>query len=635
MRKNVLFLLVFLGAIFSLPNLSEAAADSVVLFEDKTLEKSVRETLSLTDDEPLTEQKIQALVTLDAEGLEIHSLKGLEKAINLEELNVSDNNIESIEPILNLTKLQAAEISYNPIEDLGYLMRMTSLQEFDISGTNITDIFRLTTLPNLAYVSVMDLDIDWYYDRSAWQTLDMLIDAGVEVDCPPYGPVEFIESVTSESAMRVEWEYHGDWAENTSYKIFLNDGEFGKSVEKTFTIKGLKANTDYSVTIAVLKDGVETGEEQTLEFTTEPLPSGKIISMEDKVLEGIVKEELLVFNRSLQVSDLESLTEISVEKDLGVRSLKGLEYAVNLAVLEVPSNLVSDLSPLSQLKQLQYLDVNMNKIANFKPLSLLPSLEYLDVSYNPATDLAPLKSIPNLKELHIDDLYNITWKKGSPADKIVTELINRGVYVNVFEYTGNRYTNNTWELAWYFNGVEPVSFELYMDDELLAEMDGNTHYYKWEGLKPYAGYHTFDLIAAGEEDTYEADTFNLYTQSWNITGWSQFDYNWNYFDPKTFKKRTGWLLDGGKWYFLDANGIMKTGWVAVSGKWYYFNGSGSMKTGWLLDGGKWYYLNTSGAMAKGWLLINKKWYYFYPSGEMAKNTVIGGYKLGADGAWIK
>jgi lactocepin len=39
-------------------------------------------------------------------------------------------------------------------------------------------------------------------------------------------------------------------------------------------------------------------------------------------------------------------------------------------------------------------------------------------------------------------------------------------------------------------------------------------------------------------------------------------------------------------------------------------------------------------MLKSWQLINKKWYYFYGSGEMAKSTVIGGYRLGADGAMI-
>ena len=44
--------------------------------------------------------------------------------------------------------------------------------------------------------------------------------------------------------------------------------------------------------------------------------------------------------------------------------------------------------------------------------------------------------------------------------------------------------------------------------------------------------------------------------------------------------------------------------------WYYLNGNGEMQTGWLQDGGKWYYLETSGAMkASQWFTVGGKWYY--------------------------
>ena len=40
-----------------------------------------------------------------------------------------------------------------------------------------------------------------------------------------------------------------------------------------------------------------------------------------------------------------------------------------------------------------------------------------------------------------------------------------------------------------------------------------------------------------------------------------------------------------------------------------------MATGWINDGGTWYYLNAAGAMLS--------------------NTTVNGYKLGPTGAWIK
>ena len=32
--------------------------------------------------------------------------------------------------------------------------------------------------------------------------------------------------------------------------------------------------------------------------------------------------------------------------------------------------------------------------------------------------------------------------------------------------------------------------------------------------------------------------------------------------------KTGWLKQGGSWYYLDGSGAMKTGWFQVDGKWY-------------------------------------------------------------------
>lgn len=77
-----------------------------------------------------------------------------------------------------------------------------------------------------------------------------------------------------------------------------------------------------------------------------------------------------------------------------------------------------------------------------------------------------------------------------------------------------------------------------------------------------------------------------------------------------------------------------TGWSKADGLWRYFNTDGTMKTGWLNDSGAWYYLNSDGAMKTGWLNDNGTWYYLNDSGAMASDTVIDGYTIGSNGAWI-
>lgn len=99
----------------------------------------------------------------------------------------------------------------------------------------------------------------------------------------------------------------------------------------------------------------------------------------------------------------------------------------------------------------------------------------------------------------------------------------------------------------------------------------------------------------------------------------------------------GWLLQGGKWYYLlPGNGAMATGWAMVSGKWYYLNANGAMATDWIQVSDKWYHLNADGAMETGWILVSGKWYYLGSDGAMfADTTTPDGYRVGSDGAWIQ
>ncbi|MGG3561495.1 hypothetical protein ABES03_07795 [Neobacillus rhizosphaerae] len=121
-----------------------------------------------------------------------------------------------------------------------------------------------------------------------------------------------------------------------------------------------------------------------------------------------------------------------------------------------------------------------------------------------------------------------------------------------------------------------------------------------------------------------------------VTGntWVKDGNNWYYLTNSSAK--LGWVKSGKNWYYLyPTTGKMVTGWTKVNGVWYFMSANGDMLTGWVKVDGKWYYLKASGAMATGWVKVSNKWYYLYSNGVMAADTVINGYKLGKDGAWIK
>ena len=90
---------------------------------------------------------------------------------------------------------------------------------------------------------------------------------------------------------------------------------------------------------------------------------------------------------------------------------------------------------------------------------------------------------------------------------------------------------------------------------------------------------------------------------------------------------------------VNVNGVPTN--VTVEAK-YYFDPNGNMYTGWLTtaDGSKMFFNNEQGAdigkMSTGWKQISGNYYYFGQDGKMLSNTTTpDGYKIGADGTWVK
>ena len=112
--------------------------------------------------------------------------------------------------------------------------------------------------------------------------------------------------------------------------------------------------------------------------------------------------------------------------------------------------------------------------------------------------------------------------------------------------------------------------------------------------------------------------------TWRLNGW------WFCYDDGTFPHS--------EWVYLTWNG---------HSDWYYFDVDGWMEDGWLRWNNNWYYLhtqydNTRGHMYTGWHEIDGKWYYFNTASDkgtlgamLANTTTPDGYKVDANGAWIR
>ena len=105
------------------------------------------------------------------------------------------------------------------------------------------------------------------------------------------------------------------------------------------------------------------------------------------------------------------------------------------------------------------------------------------------------------------------------------------------------------------------------------------------------------------------------------------------------RTRAGWLSVGGKWYFVNEGGSVRRNTGIWSGGSLYYAGDDGALTGGIFEvNGHLRYFDESGEILKkeGWILYNKKWYYLDANGIVKINTVIPDgnnlYYAGSDGA---
>lgn len=92
-----------------------------------------------------------------------------------------------------------------------------------------------------------------------------------------------------------------------------------------------------------------------------------------------------------------------------------------------------------------------------------------------------------------------------------------------------------------------------------------------------------------------------------------------------FDASDGTLIDNGVSIEEDSNGVL-----------YLFQGDLGARPGWYLDETVWYYTQPDFTLAhSGWLQIDGVWYYFGADGQLAVDTVIDGYYVDTNGAWIQ
>ncbi|MDQ0351465.1 uncharacterized protein YbaP (TraB family) [Alkalibacillus filiformis] len=116
-----------------------ACSDDAITFNDENLENAVLDELRINEE--LTESGVETVTELDLSGENIESLNGIDALYNLEVLDVSNNNIDDISFIMELDSLEEFIIVANPLlEDREQSELLDQLSE---QGVNVIETQQL------------------------------------------------------------------------------------------------------------------------------------------------------------------------------------------------------------------------------------------------------------------------------------------------------------------------------------------------------------------------------------------------------------------------------------------------------------------------------------------------------------
>ena len=400
---------------------------NAVVFRDKALEAVVRETVrSIQDnflvevieegfpveelpievgipaaDVPLLPNELTLLTALDASSRGISDLRGIEHAMQLETLNLRNNRITDVSPLVGLTLLRRLVLDGNPVENPEVLFRLKQ------GGTRITGV----EVPDAVFFADANLEAAV---RSASRVSQHL-------------PItaEKMRTLTRLTASRKGISNLTGIEEATGLeRLDLGDNEITDiSLLSSLTNLENLDLADNQITDVSVLSGLSNLE--TLDLRDNNVMDVSPLSTMTHLTYLYLRDNEYLSNKKLLVKLENTRIDIDLPEPVvfpdtalatavrsALNSLPGdpvfPEDVAQLTQLTATSDNISDLTGLEHATGLTNLTLSFNAIVDLEPLSGLTSLERLDLRNNQITDVLPLAGLTNLTLLNLTGNTGIT-----------------------------------------------------------------------------------------------------------------------------------------------------------------------------------------------------------------------------------
>ena len=342
------------------------------------------------------------LRTLNLENLNLtdEDIQDLKYMVNLDQLRIEQSSITNLDAISGLTNLEYIRVSDSPdLTDLSGLAGLTNLTELDLWGVGVSDLSPLSGLAKLEYLRVEGPNVG---DLTALSTLTGLEELSLQTegygltDLSPLAPLTELAYLE----VSVTGRNYGDISDLSPLSGMTKLRNLNMRVGQVSDLSPLSGMTELTSLYLYGQLGVTTLEPlRDLTNLTELTLQcgGNELTMDLDSLDGLQKMTKL---QRLNLNGLAKLKDLS--------PLSGLTHLTYLSLSGLSS--LSDLSPLSGLTGLQELYMNsasqsyMGSVSDLSPLGTLTELRVLDLaSFEEIDSLDFMKNLTKLQEFSISD----------------------------------------------------------------------------------------------------------------------------------------------------------------------------------------------------------------------------------------
>ena len=412
---------------------------------------------------------LTSLERLDLYSNSISDVSALSGLTRLKWLDLSDNRISDITPLSGLTSLEWLWLSGNSIGDVSALSGLTSLETLSLASNSISDLAPLVANAGLGsgdrvYVrnnplstTSLNTHIPALEGRgigvSSSGGIDLIVDTPSVSDSTLTAGQIFTLRATVRNQGRSLFDatmlyyYQSDDAIISSSDTRIGSDTVGwlsrsDSSSKSNNVYAPSRAGTYYYGACVAPVSGESNTDNNCSPGVRVTVSGgdgsiTYVDIPDANLRAVIADSLgKASGAPISKIEMASLNRLEAP-DKDIRDLTGLEFAINLTLLDLGK-------PFG----------NSNEISNLLPLSGLTSLEVLDLSFNSISDVTPLSNLNNLRELHlfVNNISDVGALSGLTSLEVLDLSSN-----SISDVSALSNLNNLELLALVSNGISDVS----------------------------------------------------------------------------------------------------------------------------------------------------------------------------------